>query len=251
MLSNKQFWQGGPEPGSFYNFGASCENLPVRHTLNPMVTGTSVLGLKFKDGIIVAADTLGSYGSLARFSSLSRILRVNDSTVMTCSGDYADYQFIKAIIEQHVIDEECLDDGFSYTPKSLYSWLTRVMYNRRSKFNPLWNTAIVGGVQDNELFLGYIDKLGVAYESDSIATGYGGYIALPLMRAALEEKPNMTEAEAREVINQSLTVLYYRDARSWHQYEVAVVKKDGSCVVDEPRSVSDNWDVAHGVRGYE
>ena len=48
------------------------------------------------------------------------------------------------------IDEECLNDGFTYTPKQLYSWLTRVMYNRRSKFNPLWNTVIVGGVENGE-----------------------------------------------------------------------------------------------------
>jgi len=67
-----------------------------------MVTGTSVLGLKYKDGVIIAADTLGSYGSLARYKSLSRIMRVNDSTVMTCGGDYADYQYIKSVIEQQV-----------------------------------------------------------------------------------------------------------------------------------------------------
>jgi len=46
------------------------------------------------------------------------------------------------------IDEECLADGFSYTPKALFSWMTRVMYNRRTKMNPLWNTAVIGGVQD-------------------------------------------------------------------------------------------------------
>lgn len=61
-----------------------------------------MLGLKYKDGVIIAADTLGSYGSLARYRSLSRIMRVNESTVLTSGGDYADYQFIKSIVEQHV-----------------------------------------------------------------------------------------------------------------------------------------------------
>lgn len=45
------------------------------------------------------------------------------------------------------IDEECLDDGFSLKPKSLYCWLTRIMYNRRSKFDPFWNNFIVGGLE--------------------------------------------------------------------------------------------------------
>lgn len=49
---------------------------------------------------MIAADTLGSYGSLARFRDISRIMKVNDSTIMSASGDYADYQYIKAVLEQ-------------------------------------------------------------------------------------------------------------------------------------------------------
>ena len=67
-----------------------------------MVTGTSVLGIKFNGGVIIAADTLGSYGSLARYRTISRMLRVNDSTVMGTGGDYADFQYIKKVIEQRV-----------------------------------------------------------------------------------------------------------------------------------------------------
>ena len=48
------------------------------------------------------------------------------------------------------IDEECLNDGFGYTPCSLFSWLTRVMYNRRSNINPLWNTYVVAGWHEDE-----------------------------------------------------------------------------------------------------
>lgn len=67
-----------------------------------MVTGTSVLGVKFEGGIVIAADMMGSYGSLARFRSISRLLRVNDSTVLGASGDYADFQYLTQIINQMV-----------------------------------------------------------------------------------------------------------------------------------------------------
>jgi hypothetical protein len=33
---------------------------PVQHTQNPKIVGTSVLGMKYKDGIVLAADNLGS-----------------------------------------------------------------------------------------------------------------------------------------------------------------------------------------------
>jgi hypothetical protein len=39
----------------------ACQSVPppTACTLSPSVTGTSVLGLEFKDGIILAADNLG------------------------------------------------------------------------------------------------------------------------------------------------------------------------------------------------
>jgi len=221
-----------------------------KYTISPMVTGTSVLGIKFSGGIVIAADTLGSYGSLAKYRSLSRILKVNDTTVMGTSGDYADLQFMKSVIEQKVIDEECLADGFSYSPKSIYSWLTRVMYSRRTRLNPLWNTVIVGGMQKGEPFLGYVDKLGVAYEAPSVASGYGAYIAQPLLRDALDKTPTMSEAEACDVMAYCLSVLFYRDARSWKEYELAVVTKDGASI-SGPLTCKTNWSIAHMVRGYE
>lgn len=230
--------------------GYRLQEKPKKSTVSPMVTGTSVLGIKFSDGIVLAADTLGSYGSLARYRSLSRILKVNDTTVMGTSGDYADFQFMKSVIEQKVIDAQCFEDGFSYSPRSIHSWLTRVMYNRRTRLNPLWNTVIVGGMQDGQPFLGYVDKLGMAYEAASVASGYGAYIAQPLLRDALDKTPVMSEAEARDKIAHCLTMLFYRDARSWNEYELAVVTKDGASI-EGPITCETNWDIAHMVRGYE
>lgn len=68
----------------------------------PIVTGTSVIGIKYEGGVIIAADTLGSYGSLAKFRSLSRVLRVNERTVIAATGDYADFQLLKTIITDKV-----------------------------------------------------------------------------------------------------------------------------------------------------
>ena len=66
----------------------------------PVTTGTSVLGMKFNGGVVIAADTLGSYGSLARFKNLSRIMKINDSTVLGAGGDYADFQHLTSVLDQ-------------------------------------------------------------------------------------------------------------------------------------------------------
>lgn len=66
----------------------------------PITTTTSVLAIQFDGGVVMSADTLGSYGSLARFRNCPRILKVNKNILLGCSGDYADYQYLRDIIEQ-------------------------------------------------------------------------------------------------------------------------------------------------------
>jgi 20S proteasome subunit beta 7 len=89
------------------------------------------------------------------------------------------------------------------------------MYKRRSDSNPLWNSLIVGGINENKPFLGYVDLQGTTYQSSTIATGYGAYIAQPLLRKAVEGKEStLTEAEAIKILDDCNRVLFYRDARS-------------------------------------
>ena len=37
----------------------SSANGPVTHTQSPVVTGTSVIGIKYNEGVVIAADNLG------------------------------------------------------------------------------------------------------------------------------------------------------------------------------------------------
>jgi len=204
-------------------------------------------------------DTLGSYGSLARYRDCPRLHKVNDSTVIACMGDYADYQFLLSIIEQKAISEDCMDDGFNITARSLHSWITRVLYNKRCKMDPLWTTFLVAGSDVNERgekkeYLGHVDPRGTAYQDPIIATGYGSMLATPLMRAAVEAKAKaggeLTEQDARKILEDSMRVLYYRDARAYSKYTVAVVPIEGSAQVLGPFDIDSNWDVANLIHGY-
>ena len=58
------------------------------------------------------------------------------------------------------LSDHMWDDGNSLGPKEIHSYLTRVMYNRRNKFDPLWNTLVLGGVKKgpkgDEKYLGMV-----------------------------------------------------------------------------------------------
>ncbi len=67
-----------------------------------MVTGSSVLAIKFKDGVMLAADTLASYGSLARFKDVERLRKLGDYTIIGGTGDYSDFQYIMQTLDELV-----------------------------------------------------------------------------------------------------------------------------------------------------
>ncbi|KAJ3213711.1 Proteasome subunit beta type-7 [Dinochytrium kinnereticum] len=225
---------------------------PVTRTQAPIVTGTSVIAIKYKDGVMLAADNLASYGSLARFRDVERLLKVGDTTVVGASGDISDLQYIKNMLEGVLIDESYGDDGHKLGPKNIHEYLSMVMYNRRCKFNPLWNSLVVAGMKNGEHFLGYVDLQGTTYHSDSIATGYGAYIAQPLLRKAMEKAggwQNITEAEAIKLMDDAMRVLFYRDARSLDKIQRATVNSHGVSIT-ESYKLETEWGFAERIRGY-
>ena len=54
----------------------------------------------FTDFLSLVFFVSGSYGSLARFRSLSRVHKANDSTIVAASGDFADYQYIERLLDK-------------------------------------------------------------------------------------------------------------------------------------------------------
>lgn len=250
-------WQNGPSPGAFYNFPQVSNSSALanhsglydyaKRTRVPITTTTSIIAVVFDRGVVVAGDTLGSYGSLARFRDCPRVSALNQQILLGCGGDYADYQYLKDIIDQKIIDERCIGDGLQLKPRSLHCWLTRVLYNKRSKFDPLWSNYVVAGIQDGKPYLGTVDKLGTAYEDGVVATGVGAYMATPLLREAVESGTSMNEEQAKALVLRCLEVLYYRDARSFARYQLGVVTPDG-VTVDEPREIKHSWALANMIK---
>lgn len=89
-------------------------------------------------------------------------------------------------------------------------------------------------------FLAYVDLLGTTYSASTIATGYGAYIALPLLRKAVEGRENtLTEEEARAIMEESLRVLFYRDARSLNKV------RSGHCLLCMPLNTRPYYTVSN------
>ena len=60
--------------------------------------------------------------------------------------------------------------------------------------------------------MGTVDHIGTAFTDDFVATGFGHHFAMPILRE--EWRADLTEAEARTLIEKVMRVCYYRDCRT-------------------------------------
>lgn len=213
---------------------------PRQHTKYPYVTGTSVIALKYKDGVMIAADTLGAYGSTKRYKSMDRIVKVNDRSIVAAGGEISDFQYIQRLLDELTTDDYCTDDGITLQPSEVHAYLCRVMYNRRNKFDPLWNSLVVGGVgADGKPFLGMVGMQGTHYVDSHVTTGFANALARPLLRE--RQHDDMSEGEAVMLLHDALRVCYYRDKQSMNKFTLGKVTAAGVSV-SEPFSLDMRWD---------
>lgn len=227
---------------------------PKQQTQTPIVTGTSVIAVKFKDGVVIAADNLASYGSLARFTDVKRLRKFASSTVVGFGGDISDMQYVDRILNSLDIEAAYEPSGNTLNAKNIHTYLSKIYYKRRSDFDPLWNHILVAGLdEEDKPFLASADLLGTTFSSPSLATGYGGHLAQPLLRKVVPDEETASKLpleSALSVVKESLKVLFYRDARSLDKYSIAVVTKDGIDLKEDEKLENQSWAFADKIRGY-
>ncbi|GFP90027.1 proteasome subunit beta type-4 [Phtheirospermum japonicum] len=186
------------------------ETNPQR-TLDPYVTGTSVVGIKYKDGILLAADMGGSYGSTLRYKTVERMKPVGKHSIIGASGEISDFQEIMRYLDEQVLYDNMWDDGNSFGPKDVHNYLTRV------------------------------SMIGVHYEDDHVATGFGNHLAQPILRDEWNE--NLTFEEGVKLLEKCMRVLLYRDRSAVNKLQIAKITGEG-VTISQPYSLKTFWNFA-------
>ncbi|RDY13824.1 Pentatricopeptide repeat-containing protein, mitochondrial, partial [Mucuna pruriens] len=211
----------------------------TERTLYPYVTGSSVVAIKYKDGILMAADMGGSYGSTLRYKSVERVKPIGKHSLIGASGEISDFQEILLYLDKLILNDKMWDDGNSLGPKEVHNYLTQVMYNRRNKFNPLWNSLVLGGVKNGQKYLGTVNMIGVNFEDNHIATGLGNHLARPILRDEWHE--NLTFEEGVKLLEKCMRVLLYRDRSAVNKIQIAKMTEEGATLFP-PFSLKTYWE---------
>lgn len=154
-------------------------------------------------------------------------------------------QYLDRLLNSLDIQEAYGSSGHTLNAQNLHTYLSKVLYKRRSEFNPLWNQLLVAGLDgESKPFLASADLLGTTFSSPSLATGFGAHLAQPLLRKVApdeEAAANLSLEQALEAVKESMKVLFYRDARSMDKYSIAVITKDGIDLKENEQLEKQSW----------
>lgn len=237
---------------------------------NMIVTGTSIIALKYKHGVMMAADMKVSYGNYSKFQNVQRLMKINNKTVMGFSGELSDAQYLHHLLLSHSWENiSDADDKYEVsTPELYHNYVSKIFYSRKNKVQPLYNTLVFAGLNSHEyddndqhaliysekdmsnvpykdirsedLYIGFIDMHGTSFCEDYMTTGYGRYFALTLLRS--HYKPNMTEEEAKELLLACLKILYLRDTDASNKVQIVKITNRG-VEYEEPTYLDVNWNM--------
>ena len=106
--------------------------------------------------------------------------------------------------------------------------------------DPLWLSTVIGGYskETKEAFLGVTDMYGTKIEHDYVLTG----LSLMYCQVLMENnwRADMTEDEAKKLICDCMTVMFYRDKKALDKVQISTVTKAGVTMHD-PIEVPSQW----------
>ncbi len=136
-------------------------------------TGTTTLGLKCADGVVLASESKATLGSMVVHKESEKVFQIDEKMGLTTAGGVGDAQaltsLIKAEISLYKLERE------EMTVKAASNLLSNILFSR--KMFPYLVQLIVGGVDEDGPHVRVLGPLGSNMEDKYITTGSGSPFA--------------------------------------------------------------------------
>ena len=185
-------------------------------------TGATVVGIKCSDGVVVATDSLITWGTHVLSEKGVKAFKLTDTIVLASGGLTSDYQMLVNRLKAQIKLYE-LNQKKEITVKALSKMLANTLYSRRMA--PLYVQTVVVGVDGEGPQLFSLDMGGSLIPDDFTATGTGTAPAFGVLEDGY--KPTLTVKEAEDIAISAVRAGIARDAQSGGEIRVMSVTNKG------------------------
>jgi len=184
--------------------------------------GTTTVGIKAKDGVVLCADMRASAGYFIANNNTMKIQKIDLHAGLTLAGGVADAQNIVDILRYHSNLHRVEKQG----PISIHSLarLCSLIFHQNRGY-PFMADILVGGFDTNGPALFNIDMFGSVEEKLYVTTGSGSPVAYGLLEE--EYKKDLTVEDAKKIALRAVKAAIVRNIGTGDGINIAVMDKDG------------------------
>lgn len=207
-------------------------------------TGTTILGIVCKDGVVMAADRQVTAGNIVMSKNTQKVVKINDYLVAAWTGMAADAQRQGKLIAAELKLKE-LRSRSRPTIKQAANLISAISYSTIRQFSTIPSIVgtLVGGFnEDGSAELYTIEPAGTVIKVEDYDANFGS--GMPYVLGLLERqyKKDITIKEGVELAKESLKSSTQRDIGSGYGIDVYTITKDGIKKVVEQEIVSEYKD---------
>jgi len=192
-------------------------------------TGTTILGIVCKDGIVMAADRQVTAGNIVMKKNAPKVVKINDYFVSSWTGGAADAQRLGKLIAAELKLKE-LKSGSRPSIKQAANLVGTITYSniRQPSMIPSIVGSLVGGFnEDGTTELYTVEPAGGVYKVDEYDANFGSGMPYVLGLMERQYKKDMTIKEGTELAIEALKSSTQRDTGSGYGIDVFTITKDG------------------------
>jgi len=187
-----------------------------------ILRGTTTIGIKAKDGVVLCADMRASAGYFIANNNTMKIQKIDEHAGMTMAGGVADAQNITDILRYHA-NIHRIEKQEPIPIKSL-TRLTSLIFHQNRGY-PFIADILVGGYDNAGPALFNIDMFGSVEEKTYVTTGSGSPVAYGLLEE--EYRDDLTAEEAKVIALRAVKAAITRNIGTGDGINVSIIDKDG------------------------
>ncbi|MBI0584095.1 MAG: archaeal proteasome endopeptidase complex subunit beta [Methanomassiliicoccus sp.] len=193
-------------------------------TNNELKTGTTTIGIVFKDGVVMATEHRATMGNIIAHKDVRKLFKIDDNLGLTVAGLVGDAQllarYIKAEVELYKMKK-----GTPMSVNSAATLLSNIMRGGGGSYGFYYVGLIMGGLDTTGGHVYALDAAGGSIRDEYVSIGSGSSFAYGVLED--HYKLGMTEDEAINLAIRGLNAAMRRDSASGDGYAIAVINKDG------------------------
>ncbi|MCO8266962.1 MULTISPECIES: proteasome endopeptidase complex subunit beta [unclassified Haloferax] len=206
----------GPELGEFPHAERRADSLGDKETK----TGTTTVGIKTEDGVVLATDMRASMGYMVSSKDVQKVEEIHPTGALTIAGSVSAAQSLISSLRAEVRLYEARR-GEDMSMQALSTLVGNFL--RSGGFYVV--QPILGGVDETGPHIYSIDPAGSILEEEYTVTGSGSQYALGVLEQEFED--GLSIEEAKQVATKAIRSAVERDLASGNGINIAVVTDEG------------------------